>query len=135
MLLVGAAKQHRAAVARRLSPLGLHIGQDLLLLELEARGGVSQRELAARLGVEQPTVGVALRRLEAAGFVQRRPAPHDGRVRLVFLTPQGRVALPHVHRAWQDAEQVVTGRLSVPQARQLRTLLTTVSLPIHPIKT
>lgn len=123
LLLVRAAKLHRAAVSRHLARVGLHVGQDLLLLELEGSKGMPQRELADRLGVEQATVGVALRRLESAGFVQRRPASDDGRVRLVLLAPRGREVLPHVHAAWREAERVLANPLTASQLRELRALL------------
>lgn len=123
-LLVLAAKKHRTAVARVLAAsAGLHVGQDLLLRELATADGMSQRELADRLGVEQATVGVALRRLEAGGFVTRRSAAEDGRVRLVFLTPTGRDALPHIDRAWREAESVLSEPLSPRELGALRELL------------
>lgn len=123
LLLVLAAKKHRTAVARVLAFAGLHVGQDLLLRELATADGMSQRELADRLAVEQATVAVALRRLEAGGFVTRRPAADDGRVRLVFLTPNGREALPHIDRAWREAESVLSEPLSPPELGALRELL------------
>ena len=121
--LVRAAKKHRTAVARGLASVGLHVGQDLLLRELATADGMSQRELADRLEVEQATVGMALRRLEAGGFVVRRPAPEDGRVRLVFLTSAGRASLDHIDRAWRDAESALTQALSPSQLTILRKLL------------
>ncbi len=123
MVLVRAAKLHRMAVARHLTAIGLHIGQDLLLLALENSDGLSQRELADRLEVEQATVAVALRRMESAGFVQRRPAPHDGRIRQVVLTEQGQAALPHVHDAWRDAEAVLARNLTSTQMVRLHRIL------------
>lgn len=126
LLLVTAAKRHRTAVARVLASVGLHVGQDLLLRELAGEDGLSQRELADRLRVEQATVGMALRRLEAGGFVARRPAPEDGRVRLVCLTPAGREALPHIDRAWREAEVVLAEPLSPRQLRELHELLNKV---------
>lgn len=123
MLLVRAAKLHRVAVARHLAGIGLHIGQDLLLLALQHADGLSQRELADRLEVEQATVGVALRRMEGAGFVRRRPAPDDARVRQVVLTEQGRAALPRIHDAWRHAEAALTRDLSSTQVLDLHRIL------------
>jgi DNA-binding MarR family transcriptional regulator len=132
LLLVRAAKLHRFVVADRLARVGLHVGQDLLLLELSRADGVSQRELADRLGVEQATVGVALRRLESGGFVQRRAAVDDARVRAVFLTERGRDALPAIDAAWREAETALVGRLSARQAEQLRKLLTAMLAALTP---
>jgi DNA-binding MarR family transcriptional regulator len=132
LLLVRAAKLHRATVGRHLARAGLHVGQDLLLLELEGSTGMAQRELADRLGVEQATVGVALRRLEAAGFVERTSAPDDGRVRLVLLTPRGREALPQIHAAWQEGEKVLTDPLTAAQLRHLHAFLNSIGSARNP---
>jgi DNA-binding MarR family transcriptional regulator len=127
LLLVRAAKLHRGVVARQLSEIGLHVGQDLLLLALEHSDGLSQRELADRLDVEQATVAVALRRLETAGFIRRSPAPDDRRVRRVVLTEQGMAALAHVRQAWTLAEAALTRHLNATQAAHLHQLLNAVT--------
>lgn len=55
-----------------------------LIADLIADGGEARQvDIAARLGVAQPTVGKALRRLGAAGLVVQRP------YRGVFLTEAG----------------------------------------------
>src|SRR5471030_2948066 len=50
---------------------------------IQEQGEVRQVELAARLGVAQPTVAKMLKRLSAAGLI--RQLPYRG----VFLTPEG----------------------------------------------
>ena len=126
LLLVHAAKLHRSVVGHRLGQAGLHVGQDLVLLELDGSEGLSQRELADRLGVEQATVGMALRRLESAGFVRRRPAADDARVRNALLTEKGEAALYDIQDAWRAAEEMLTGRLIGRQATELRRALMSV---------
>ena len=55
-----------------------------LIADLIADGGEARQvDIAARLGVAQPTVGKALRRLNAAGLVVQKP------YRGVFLTEAG----------------------------------------------
>src|SRR5919204_4440030 len=65
---------------RALRGLGLHAGQVLLLGELWREDGLTPGELAARMGVETPTVTRMAQRMERAGFVQRRPDPADPRL-------------------------------------------------------
>ncbi|MEJ0007440.1 MAG: MarR family transcriptional regulator [Steroidobacteraceae bacterium] len=48
---------------------------------------INQTELAARMGVEQPTLGRVLRELEADGLIQRRAPSDDRRARVITLTP------------------------------------------------
>jgi DNA-binding MarR family transcriptional regulator len=49
--------------------------------------------LAAALGVTQQAVSKTVSELERLGYVHRRPAPRDARVRLVALTDRGRAAV------------------------------------------
>ena len=72
-------RQVRAARAAERAEDYVELIDDLLADGGEAR----QVDIAARLGVAQPTVAKALARLAAAGYVQRRP------YRGVFLTAEG----------------------------------------------
>lgn len=54
--LIKVVKSHRNQIASALLPLGLHVGQELLLSQLWRQDGLTQGELIARLGVEPPTV-------------------------------------------------------------------------------
>jgi DNA-binding MarR family transcriptional regulator len=99
--------RHRALAGALLAPLGLHPGQEVLLLEL-ARGPRSQAQLAAASGCEPPTITNSIRKLEAAGLVVRRPSASDGRVTIVELSEHGHAVLPGLKAAWlQLAEQSV----------------------------
>jgi DNA-binding MarR family transcriptional regulator len=107
--------RHRALAGVLLAPLGLHPGQEVLLLELAAKGPRSQGELAVSSGCEPPTITGSVRKLEAAGLVVRRPSPTDGRVTIVELSEQGKALLPSLRTVWQQlAEQTVAGLASTP---------------------
>lgn len=102
--------RHRALAGALLAPLGLHPGQEVLLLELDAHGPRSQAQLAAASGCEPPTITNSVRKLEAAGLLVRRPSPADGRVTLVELSHRGHELVPRLKTAWQQlAEQTVAG--------------------------
>lgn len=57
-----------------------------LLISIGRRPGVRVREVAEILGVTMPTVSVALRKLEEAGWLRRESDPHDGRAARLYLT-------------------------------------------------
>ena len=102
--------RHRARAAALLAPLGLHPGQEALLLELDRTGPAIQAQLSEALGCEPPTVTLMTRKLEAAGHVRRRPAPTDKRASIVELTDSGRALTDRIKRLWCDlAEETVTG--------------------------
>lgn len=51
-----------------------------ILFILECKGKLSQKELAAKIGVTPPSMTVALRKLEEQGFIVREPDEEDQRV-------------------------------------------------------
>lgn len=119
--------RHRALADALLAPLGLHTGQEVLLLELDAKGPRSQGQLAVSSGCEPPTITGSVRKLEAAGYVVRRPSPTDGRVTIVELSDQGQALVPRLKAAWQQlAEQTAAGATSTP-LDQLTDVLTDVA--------
>lgn len=121
--LAKACKAHRASVGALLAEHGLHVGQEMVLLELWEEDGLRGGELAARLGVEPPTVTKMLRRLEACGLVQRRPDPADARSFRVFVTRQGRTLEDAVARCWRVADERLVAGMSAEEAAELRRLL------------
>lgn len=56
-------------------------------------GECTLMEVAARMGVEGPSIVVAMEKLDTGGFIERRQRGNDRRSRLIRLTDQGRVAL------------------------------------------
>lgn len=121
--LVKAFKHMQAVAAARLAPLGLYPGQDRLLAELWAEDGITQTELARRLGVELPTVTKALQRLERGGLVRRERAAHDQRQMLVSLTDAGHGVQAPVEQAWQEIETQMLRGLSPAEREQVGELL------------
>ncbi len=107
--------RHRALAGALLAPMGLHPGQEVLLLELGAEGPRSQGQLAVSSGCEPPTITGSVRKLEAAGLVVRRPSPTDARVTIVELSGKGQALLPGLKAVWQQlAEQTVASLTSTP---------------------
>jgi MarR family transcriptional regulator for hemolysin len=92
---------HRAVAEvldRRLQAKGASLWNWVLLREATRAHGASQRELADLMHIEPPTLVRHLDRLEADGYVERRPDPDDRRRLLVFVTPAGRRRLTELHK-------------------------------------
>ena len=121
--LAKVCKAHRGNVAGALAPFGLHVGQEMVLVELWQADGLRGGELACRLGVEPPTVTKMLRRLESCGLVERRPDPSDARSFRVHLTPKGRSLEAPVSRSWGEAQERTFAGLSATERRELGRLL------------
>jgi len=114
--------RHRALAIAALSPLGIHPGHKLLLLELDRKGPSTQAQLAAASGYEPPTITVSIRHLENAGLVARRPSPSDARATIVELTPEGRALMPKVKAAWSRVAEQTAASVNTP-LRQLIAVL------------
>src|SRR5256885_17000701 len=85
-LLHGVARAWRLKLDQRLKPMGLSQAKWRTLLHLSRSETVlTQAEIAARLGIEEPTLVNLLHRLEKSGWVFRRTAKHDRRCKTVHL--------------------------------------------------
>jgi DNA-binding MarR family transcriptional regulator len=81
-------------------------------------------ELASRTMITTGGMTKRLDRLERAGLLQRRPAEHDGRARLVRLTPAGRKLIDAAFTAHMANERRLLDELTRAQAGQLEVALT-----------
>lgn len=104
------ALRHRARAATLLADFGLHPGQEFLLFELAANGPRIQAALAEAIDCEPPSVTSMVRKLEAAGYVERRPSQSDRRSSVVALTPAGEALLARLAPVWTElAEETIAG--------------------------
>ncbi|OPC77440.1 MarR family transcriptional regulator [Embleya scabrispora] len=127
--------RHRARITTLLAPLGLHPGQEALLLELARNGPMIQGRLSDALGCEPPSVTLMTRKLEAAGHIRRTPAPTDKRAAVVELTDSGTALVERIKQAWCTlAEETVTG-LPEPTVAELPDLLTTLTTNVDTRRT
>lgn len=102
--------RHRTRAAALLAPLGLHPGQEVLLLELARTGPRIQAQLSEALGCEPPSITLMVRKLEDSGLICRKSAPSDGRASIVELTDSGKALAEQVKQLWCTlAEETVNG--------------------------
>jgi MarR family transcriptional regulator for hemolysin len=85
-LLHGTARAWRQKLDERLKPMGLSQAKWRTLMHLSmARDALTQAEIAARLGVEEPTVVTLLHRLERENWITRTNSALDRRCKMVLL--------------------------------------------------
>ena len=90
-LLHGTARAWRLKLDERLRPLGMSQAKWRTLLHLSrVEQPISQSEIAAQLGIEEPTLVNLLHRLEKAGWVRRASALHDRRCKIITLERRAR---------------------------------------------
>jgi DNA-binding MarR family transcriptional regulator len=124
--------KHRARAAATLTELGLYPGQEAVLLLLDAHGPQSQIQLAVGAGCEPPSVTGMVRKLEAAGLINRRPSTHDARAVMVELTEQGRALMPRLKALWTQLAEQTVAVLTDTDPDQLITVLSDLAQGLHP---
>ena len=121
--LAHVCKAHHFRVRQLLHEIGLYRGQQFVLCALWREEGVTHSELAEHLSVHPATVSNALRRMEQAGFLERRPDPEDQRISRVYLTPEGRDIRSAVERVWAKLEKETLRGFTNEERRSLESFL------------
>ncbi len=122
-LLAHVCKAHHVRARALLDEIGLYRGQQFVLCALWKEEGVTHSELAEHLHVHPATVSNALKRMERAGFLERRPDSEDQRVSRVYLTDAGREIRGAVERVWATLEEQTLEGFSAEEQSTLERLL------------
>lgn len=105
-VFVGLARRWRRALDERMAAIGLTDATWPPLVHLRrSGGGISQTELAARVGIDASSLVRLLDVLCERGLIERRPAPADRRTRALFLTAAGEAAVEAALVVLQTAEK------------------------------
>jgi MarR family transcriptional regulator, organic hydroperoxide resistance regulator len=121
--ILRAAKSHRALASTLLRPLGLHAGQETLLMELWDEDPQTQSRLISRLQLDASTVTKMVQRLERQGLVRRSVSKADGRAVDVRLTADGIALRSKVKKMWGSLEVLSLKHLSEDERLTLAGLL------------
>jgi MarR family transcriptional regulator for hemolysin len=126
-LLHGTARAWRLNLDERLRPLGLSQARWRTLLHLSrSEGPVTQAELAARLGIEEPTLVNLLHRLEDAGWVKRAPAQHDRRCKTVTLERRARRIIDRIDATARQLRNELINHIAPAELETCMRVLRTV---------
>ena len=104
-------RRWRKMLDERLKDLGVTQARWSTMVYLDKGGeGLTQRELASLMAIENPTLVRLLDSLEEQGLIERRPCPNDRRARRLHLTPDGRAFMDDLTvRAEKLREQMLDG--------------------------
>lgn len=73
------------------------------LIAIHTHPGIDATRLSAVIAFDRSTLGSVIERLQAKEFIERKPAPEDKRIKLLYLTKSGvailRETIPVVERA------------------------------------
>ena len=104
-----------------LRPLGLTYTQYIVFLVLWEKDGITVGEICDRLMLDNGTLSPLLKKMQQAGYIERRRSEQDDRKVLISLTEEGRALQDRV----KDVPEKVADCLSLPpeKARTLYALL------------
>jgi|SRR6185312_13181161 len=115
------------ATNEALAGIGLRVrSYSVLVLACDHADGISQRDLAAALGLDPSQVVALVDDLAGRGLVRRAPSPADRRTKLVVATAPGRELRERAAGLAADAGRRRLGRLSGAERATLRDLLARV---------
>lgn len=116
IIIAWASRREFHEEAMRRARCNLSRGPAAVLARLNSCGPLRIGELAGMLGIDNSTLTPQAQRLERAGLVAREPDPHDGRVAVLTITPDGKQMLERLQlsrrellleriRDWSDTDR------------------------------
>ncbi len=80
----------RRLADENLSKYNISVSQLRILAYLSRKEGpVFQRELEEEFGIRRSSITELLQNMEKSGYLKRENSPQDGRIKTLFLTPEG----------------------------------------------
>ena len=104
-----------------LKPMGLTYTQYIVFLVLWEKDGITVGELCEKLMLDNGTLSPLLKKMQQAGYVERKRSEADDRVVVITLTEKGKA----LQEKAKDVPEKVAGCIDLPQekANQLYSLL------------
>lgn len=95
---------------QRLRPLDFGMAYLPVVVALEEKGPLLQKQLAEHAQVEQPTMAALLARMERDGLIAREAHPSDRRASNIRLSPKAKARVPSAkERLTEVAERAMAG--------------------------
>ena len=107
----------------RLRPLDFGMAYLPVVMALREEGGLTQKELAERACVEQPTMAALLVRMERDGLILREPHPTDKRSSKILLSAKAKARVPEVMKQLGEVAERATEGLKKSERATLIGLL------------
>lgn len=93
------------------------------LVAVESHPGIDATRLSAVIAFDRSTLGSVIERLEAKRYIERKPAPEDKRVKLLYLTKSGAALLHAVTPSVDRAQSRMLAPLKPADRKTLLALL------------
>lgn len=87
---------------------GLFSGQQHIILLLKHNEGLTVSQVAEVIGVAPATASVSIKRMEKAGFIEKRSDEVDARITKLYLTPKGKAVPDNIREKINEQEKFIT---------------------------
>ncbi len=101
--------------------------QKRILMLLKENGGMTQRELTEKLGIQPGSASEVLGKLESAGLITRAPSREDRRTADICLTPAGETAAGEAYERREQRHREMFACFSEEEKQTLLGLLETLN--------
>lgn len=105
------ARKTTVDLNEQMATLNLSYAQFRVLNCLSKRGDLSQKEIVEDIVVKPSTLSGLLDLLSDKGYVEKKVAPYDGRIRLVGVTDSGRKIWEQAYTIVMNYEQQTTSHI------------------------
>ncbi len=119
-LLNHIGKLLREKLSSDLTESGLYFGQARILEVLLRNDNLNQGKIGTELQIKPATVTNQVKRMEAAGLIDRKKDPNDDRFMNVTLTPKGREAAKFILNVMTQIEGEICSVLTKKEIDMLR---------------
>lgn len=123
MLIHQVAHLAKYQALKDMESCGLKPNQAGILFMLRSEGGLSQRELARRIGVTPPSMTAALKKLEKQGYVLREQDEKDQRITRIRISDQGIACLDGLQNMMRNLEKGLYEGISAEERQAMKKTL------------
>lgn len=135
ILFVGTARRWRSVLDASLADLGLSDATWGPLIHLgRSGGGLSQKDLAARVGIDGSSLVRLIDILAAKELVERRQDAADRRSNLLFLTEAGQTVVRKIQRVLTKVEARILADFDEAEVDALTAALERIDLRIRAVR-
>lgn len=122
-LMHDVSRLRRSVFDEFMKPLGVTRSQWWVLAYLSRHDGMIQSDLAGMLELGKAALGGLIDRLEASGFIMRRPDETDRRVKRIFLSTSGTQLIKEMVKRNHDMSERMFKDLSTEDRYRLADML------------
>ena len=94
------------------------------MVAIHTHPGIDATRLSAVIAFDRSTLGSVLERLQTKSLIERRPAPEDKRIKLLYLTKSGVALLRDIKPSVERAQARMLQPLDPADRKKLLALLT-----------